>query len=117
MPNVEECVCCHEIDEIVTKKGDHNCIIGHPGFEEGCLNLYALEIAYYAYRQDHGNYRMNERLPHKRHRYTAYRQLVRWCWGYLGKEIRVPLPACAVNRIREEFPSFDYKGFEEPALD
>ena len=47
------------------------------------------------------------------HRYTAYCQLVRLCWGYLGKDIHVPLPSCAVLRIREEYPSQDYGGFHE----
>ena len=33
--------------------------------------------------------------------------------GYLGKEVRVPIPACAVTKIRETFPSEDaeYRGF------
>ncbi|KAF3833247.1 hypothetical protein F7725_026912 [Dissostichus mawsoni] len=43
----------------------------------------------------------------------TYRQLVRLCWGYLGRDIRVPLPSCAVNRIRRQFPSMDYHGYEE----
>ena len=33
-------------------------------------------------------------------RYIAYWQLARWCWGYLGREVRVVLPSCAVSRIR-----------------
>lgn len=40
---------------------------------------------------------------YRRNRYTAYRQLVRWCWGYLGRNVRVPLPACAVTKIRHTF--------------
>lgn len=28
----------------------------------------------------------------------------RWCWGYLGTNARVPLPACAVIFIRTTFP-------------
>lgn len=43
----------------------------------------------------------------------AYRQLVRWCWGFLGRAVRVPLPSCAVTRIRAAFPSEEYRGFEE----
>ena len=80
MPTVEESVCCAEIDRVSQRKGDHNCIIGHPGFEAGHLNVYALQIAYFAYRQEHGHrdVQLNER-----YRYIAYRQLARWCWGYL----------------------------------
>jgi hypothetical protein len=49
----------------------------------------------------------------RRNRFVAYRQLVHWCWGWLGRRIRVPLPACAVARIRKEFPAEDgvYTGF------
>ena len=33
------------------------------------------------------------------HLYIAYRQLVRLCWGYLGKVIRASLPSCTVLGI------------------
>ena len=55
---------------------------------------------------------------HKKQRHVAYRQLVRWCWGVLGKEIRVPLPSCAVSCIRANFPppgledDFVFEGFK-----
>ncbi|XP_078602809.1 uncharacterized protein LOC144876903 isoform X2 [Branchiostoma floridae x Branchiostoma japonicum] len=52
-----------------------------------------------------------------RYRYVAYRQLVRWCWGWLGARIRVINPACAVKKIRETFPSAQYTGFKYPPLD
>ena len=52
----------------------------------------------------------------RKYRYTAYRQLVRWCYRYLGKQIRVVLPSCAVNRIRAEFTSDIYHGFRLPTL-
>jgi hypothetical protein len=29
---------------------------------------------------------------------------VRWCWGVVGKEIRVVLPSCAVSCIQAHFP-------------
>ena len=41
-------------------------------------------------------------------RYIAYGQLARWCCGWLGREICVILPACAVQKIREIFPSGNY---------
>ena len=52
-------------------------------------------------------------FSYRQQRYVAYRQLVRWCWGYLGKDIRVVLPACAVKKIRLQFPSDDYRGFQD----
>lgn len=41
----------------------------------------------------------------RQYRHTAYRQLIGWCWQWLGKKVRVPLPSCAVARIRYSFPS------------
>ena len=35
----------------------------------------------------------------------AYQQMTSWCWGWLGKKVRVVLPSCAVAKIRETFPS------------
>ncbi len=116
MHTTEQSRCCHEVERVWAKVEDYNtrniplqCITDHPGFQSACLNQYTLEIAYYAYCQDHGAMR---EPSHEKCRYTAYRQLTRWCWRYLGKKVRVPLPACAVTRIREVYPSDgDYVGF------
>ncbi|KAG1653159.1 hypothetical protein GQR58_025784 [Nymphon striatum] len=48
-------------------------------------------------------------LPILKYRYVAYRQFVRWCWGFLGKNIRVVIPSCAVTAIRNAFQSDTYK--------
>ena len=108
-PSIDECVCCNEISQIAAKKGEHLCIIGHPGFQTVCLDVWVLQTAYFSYRQQHGDH-IDQHI-NERYRYTAYRQLVRWCWGYFSKEVRVPLPSCAVNRIQQEFPSIDHIGF------
>lgn len=55
-------------------------------------------------------------LLFRRYRHTAYRQLVYWCWGWLGRNNRVPLPACAVHKIRATFPSDTDTGFKYPSL-
>ena len=52
----------------------------------------------------------------RKYRYIAYRQLTRWCWGWLGRNIRVILPACAVKKIRDTFPSHNYTGFNLPNI-
>lgn len=44
----------------------------------------------------------------------AYRQFTGWCWGWLGKHVRVTLPSCAVCKIRDQFPSSSYTGFKYP---
>ena len=61
-------------------------------------------------------------FPHchyRRYRYLAYRMFVSWVFGYLGRGVRVPLPACAVTRIRNEYPDdqSQYVGFRAHALD
>ena len=32
--------------------------------------------------------------------FMSYLNLTSWCWGWLGKDVRVVLPSCAVNKIR-----------------
>ena len=122
-----ECVCCQEIPQIMDKnrkvsEEDHlndpiTCITNNPGFKAVCLNRWVLEAAWYQYRQQYGSEVNYEGPEHKKNRHTAYRQLVRWCWGVLGKEIRVVLPSCAVMCIRAHFPppgledDFEFIGF------
>ena len=58
----------------------------------------------------------NEGPEHDVNRHIAY-QLVRWCWGVLGKKVRVFLRSCAVSCIRAHFPppgdedDFNFVGF------
>ena len=40
-------------------------------------------------------------------------ELVRWCWQFLGRSIRVPFPSCAMTKIREALPSYAYCGFRQ----
>ena len=95
------------------------CITQHPGFQAVCLNRWVLQTAWYQYKQQYS--RSYEGPQHKLNRHMAYRQLVRWCWGILGKEIRVPLPSCAVCCIRAHFPppgledDFQFEGFHSAA--
>lgn len=97
---------------------DHEieCITTHPGFHSVCLDPWSLQTAYLHYRQQYGQME-DVHGTLERYRHTAYRQLVRFCFGWLGKKNRVVLPSCAVNKIRETFPSNSgqYVGFL-PAL-
>ena len=85
-------------------------------FQAVCLNQWVLQAAWSEYHQQYGT-RAHEGPEHKNKRHVAYRQLVRWCWGVLGKDIRVPLPSCAVSCIQAHFPSpgleeeFEFVGF------
>ena len=71
--------------------------------------------AWYQYKQQYKD--SYDGAEDKLFRHIAYRQLARWCWGILGKEIRVVLPSCAVMCIRNFYPSpgpeeeFIFKGF------
>ncbi|KAG1675536.1 hypothetical protein GQR58_014656 [Nymphon striatum] len=101
MDTERECRCCQEITEVEQKLQDpakdnanFQCIITHPGFDGACLNIWALKVAL---------------LTYKKYRYVAYRQFVRWCWGFLGKNIRVVIPSCAVTAIGNAFQSDTYK--------
>jgi hypothetical protein len=58
MPTEAESKCCQEYEVYRNKIIEEtaiNCITLHPGFDAGCLNKWALQIAYYAYRQQHGH--------------------------------------------------------------
>ena len=87
----------------------------HPGFNVVCLNHWVLETAWLQYKQQYNS--TYDGPENKLNRHTAYRQLARWCWGILGKEIRVVLPACGVCCIRAHFPppgdeeQFSFEGY------
>lgn len=128
MDREEECVCCQEIDATaLTCKSlamddpayaNHltpSCITQHPGFMHVCINKWVLKTAWYQYKQQYTD--SYEGPEHKQFRHIAYRQLERWCWGFLGKDVRVVLPSCAVMCIRAHFPppgleeDFVFEGF------
>lgn len=50
----------------------------------------------------------------RKFRYVAYRQLVRWCCGFLRKNNHTPLRVCVMSCIRNTFPANDgqYKIFD-----
>lgn len=116
-------MCCQEIPKVwdmcqsLQTEGLPvvTCIIHHPGFLPVCTNKYVLKTAWMQYQQQYSN--AYDGPEHKQLRHIAYRQLARWCWGYLGKDIRVVLPSCAVMCIRAHFPppgledNFIFEGF------
>ena len=129
MDREEECACCHEIEQVSNKNQEVNekikparpftCITDNPGFHTVCLDIWVLQAAWFGYKQQYGS-RAYDGPEHKVNRHIAYRQLVRWCWGVIGKEIRVVLPSCAVSCIRAHFPppgnedDFEFVGFRFP---
>ncbi|KAG9264051.1 P2X purinoceptor 7-like, partial [Astyanax mexicanus] len=113
MPTEAENVCCKEIPpvKINIRCTPVSCMTLHPGLEPVCLNIYSLQNALNIYRADYGPLR--DRGYERRCRHLAYRSFVSWCWGYLGRKVRVVVPACVVLRIRREFPDTEgqYVGF------
>ncbi|XP_019748113.1 uncharacterized protein LOC109529260 [Hippocampus comes] len=61
MPTAVECVCCHEIQEVVTvrRQGEEHfnqvlyCITDHPGLNAVCLDPYGLQVAWMTYKQQY----------------------------------------------------------------
>ena len=112
MDRSEESVCCREINVCTNKNAEvaavENidipfCVTDNPGFQPVCLNYWVLQTAWNQYRQQYGGNAFDG-PEHKKMRHIAYRQFVRWCWGIIGKDIRVPLPSCVVCCIRAHFP-------------
>ncbi|CAH3162429.1 unnamed protein product, partial [Porites lobata] len=126
MGRAEACICCQEIEQVKNKlseavtsgecEEEPTCITQHPGFHPVCINRWVLQTAWFQYKQQ---YKESYDGPEdKLYRHIAYRQLARWCWGILGKEIRVVLPSCAVMCIRNFYPppgpeeEFVFTGFK-----
>ncbi|KAK2155220.1 hypothetical protein LSH36_246g05006 [Paralvinella palmiformis] len=86
------------------------CMTQHPGFVANCLNSWVLDVAYLQYQHQ---LEFSQLIIY---RHTAYRQLVRWCWGIVGRDNRLPLPSCVFNKTRKTFPSPNgkYTGFKWP---
>ncbi|XP_063952817.1 uncharacterized protein LOC135153562 [Lytechinus pictus] len=99
--------CCREIPEVSfeTDALGVDCLTTTEAFESAILNPISLYIGWMEYTdrwrraaRAFGN-RNNEK-----YRYVAYRKVVRWCWGFLGKDIRVQLPACIHSKIMRAYP-------------
>ncbi|XP_061892302.1 uncharacterized protein LOC133660522 [Entelurus aequoreus] len=113
METVAECVCCRELEAVartMEQEGVETCILHHPGFPSVCLDVWVLQTAYYAYKQQYG---VLQQQQNERRRHIAYRQFVLFCWEYVGKEVRVALPACVAHKIRTTFPPMDYTRIQD----
>ena len=94
------------------------CIMQHHGFHAVCWNRWVLQSAWYQYKQQY--HEAYEGPPHMQNRHIAYRQLARWCWGILGRQVRVVLSSCVACCIRAHFPppgiedDFVFEGFRFP---
>ncbi|KAL2079799.1 hypothetical protein ACEWY4_025543 [Coilia grayii] len=107
MPSEAENICCLEIPQVV--EGQLTCVVDHPGLEPVCLNVTITQISANLCKTKYQFYRLSSL-----YRYLSYRSFVSWCWGFLGRKIRVVNPACVVLRIHSEFPDEEghYEGFK-----
>ena len=112
MGRAEACICCQEIEAVKNKLVEAvtcgecdeqpTCITQHPGFHPVCINRWVLQTAWYQYKQQYKD--PYDGPENKLYRHIAYRQLARWCWGILGREIR----GCAsilCSHVYQEFLS------------
>ena len=105
------CVCDADIDEKVYCKtplllpdeefGNLTCITQTTALANVCLDRNVLKAALGAWREF-----QNEALrpENKNYRFISYKQYIWWCYGYLGKNKRKPLPNCVITKIREMYP-------------
>ncbi|XP_030838795.1 P2X purinoceptor 7-like [Strongylocentrotus purpuratus] len=113
--NEGDCVCCQEIAEVKPEadRQGSSCLVDSEEFEPAILNATTLYIGWMEYtdRWRRAAKAFGDRNNEK-YRYVAYRKVVRWCWGWLGKDIRVQLPACVHASIMEAYPDGrgQYKG-------
>lgn len=103
MQSEAERKCCKDSCEIPDSKFDkHQCITESDGFREVCLLKNVLEAALGAWHIFKGE---KSDLSNKSYRFIAYKQYIYWIHGRLGRNIRIPIPSCAVNKIRKTFPA------------
>nr|XP_054770489.1 uncharacterized protein LOC129278314 [Lytechinus pictus] len=113
--NAGDHLCCSEVPEVrqVAEEYGATCLTETREFEPAILNPVSLYIGWLEYTE---RWRRAARSfadrNNEKYRYVAYRKVVRWCWGYLGKDIRVQLPACVHSKIMTSYPDGggQYKG-------
>ncbi|XP_063080273.1 P2X purinoceptor 7-like [Engraulis encrasicolus] len=118
METEAENICCREVTVVLNRmqqlESPVHCMTDHPGLHPVCLSIYALQNALNLYQRDFGDIPI--RGYGNRCRFLAYRFFVSWCWGYLGRTVRVVIPSCVVQRVRRKFPdgTGQYVGFRPP---
>jgi hypothetical protein len=99
MPTPAENICCME----------DPCISKHHTFYNVCMrpDVMLMFVMFWGLK-----YNTNSTYSNRKMRYMAYKMFTTWQWGILNR--REPVPACAVHRIRLQFPEpdGDYTGFK-----
>ncbi|XP_020915844.1 P2X purinoceptor 7-like [Exaiptasia diaphana] len=114
LETAEMCICCKNLRFINHLTQDIECVTYHEDFEPVCLNRGSLWTALVSlHDRESASLPKPDKVPNESLRYAAYRQFTWWKHGYLGKNIRRVIPACAVSKIRSKYPdpNGQYRGF------
>ncbi|XP_066445912.1 uncharacterized protein [Eleutherodactylus coqui] len=113
MPTVAECVCCREHEVVLQMLPEACvCVTQHPLFAQYALvreNIeHAIRLSALVTRRQYDT--TNNRVM----RVGAYRSYTAWIHGFLGKNNRIPIPACVIKSIRTAYPDpqGNYTGFQ-----
>jgi hypothetical protein len=119
MPDDYQSKCCQDEDSITaTRKLDH-CITVLEGFQHTVLNEDVHRILKHEFFLQCKDSEIKKALKadtQANKRYMAYRTFIRWInsGAKLGYKVRVVIPSCVLNVIRNEWPeeSGNYTGFK-----
>ena len=101
-------LCPHQMR--ISAARERECITSYELFYNLCIHRHVLELVIRArcdIRVEPLDFSMASFWK------AGYRQFILWEHGYLGKGSRRVIPSCAVNKIRNQYPSPDnvYMGF------
>ncbi|XP_060882052.1 uncharacterized protein LOC132953700, partial [Metopolophium dirhodum] len=122
MSNDLECMCCSEFDYVKQLLDSKKCVTATASFEKIILAEEILNITRQQMIMKTKNKLKKKQLsalevPNKTWRYICYVQFTHWVnsWTSLGKGVRVVIPACVINKIRNKYPEKDglYVGFKK----
>ena len=75
MPLIEESICCAEMIRVKDRMNysdifdgtavQHTCITNHPGFIPVCLDVWSLQTAYFAFKQENNGKHYKKPQTHK----------------------------------------------------
>jgi len=106
------CYCCKnavESESVVAKPLKEktigqDCITAHPDFPAIALNKVVLTNFARLLSKTNKKILFKDDYTNKEMRFAAYRNVVLWIFGTLGKSVRRVLPSCVVRSIRQRFP-------------
>ncbi|OCT82211.1 hypothetical protein XELAEV_18024724mg [Xenopus laevis] len=112
MPTVDESLCCREIHNFQQfLDQERKCITHNQDMLRHCLDSHLLEFMIkFRGRTSARTFRIHY---NREMRKAAYRAFTTWTHGFLGANLRIPIPSCVVHLVRSTFPDpqGQYMGF------